>query len=174
MIANGKNVVRRSAFRYVRALDASIGHTASKAVRLDDKHADLPLAAEISPVRRESSRGNTTHDVVIKTGDQTEAGTTSRVTVQFIGNQGELSFVFDDDVEPHFRRSSIDCASVPAVNIGEPHTCCLQLEMQGDSPSWFVDTVEIVTDDGSTIWEFEQWIESDATACAGHDRILGG
>jgi hypothetical protein len=154
-------------------LDASVDDTASKAVRRVDKHVDLPLAAEFSPVHGESSRGNTTHDVVIKTGHQTDAGTTSKVTVQFIGNQGELSFAFDDDVEPHFRRGSIDCASVPAVDIGEPHTCCLQLEMQGDSPSWFVDTVEIVTDDGSTIWEFEQWIESDATACVGRDRILG-
>ena len=114
------------------------------------------------------------YELTILTGGGPDAGTTGVVHMKFDGTNGSTGWQrFADERQPHFRRGLVDVAAVECGDLGDVDTCSLLVERRGDSPAWFVRTVELTTGEESLVWTFETWVKGEPVSRSGPSREPG-
>jgi len=116
------------------------------------------------------------YEVVIKTGDDEQAGTTREVWFKVDGTNHATPWIHFDDLEgaPEklFRRGKIaSCQFETEANLGELQSIWLKLHPQdGSNPEWLVDTVEVMHGDTSDMWRLSTWVSPGTPVCAGPEK----
>ncbi|ESO97796.1 hypothetical protein LOTGIDRAFT_208950 [Lottia gigantea] len=104
------------------------------------------------------------YELTVYTGDVSDAGTDSKITMTIFGSRGSTSPIELDKNQDRFERAKVDFMKMDLEDIGDVKKMRLSLDGKGSRPTWFLEKVELRNmETGSlSVFHLKDWLSKDS------------
>jgi hypothetical protein len=121
----------------------------------EGRRAAIPVAGREDALVKE-------YEIALVTGSPENSGTNGEVWIKLEGAAGITGWIqFSRLSDRYFEPGSVAQGHLTFADIGVPEACYVALTGEGKPDSWFLETVELVDNESSHVWEFGEWISTE-------------
>ncbi|XP_050409617.1 lipoxygenase homology domain-containing protein 1 [Patella vulgata] len=106
-----------------------------------------------------------TYEVTVSTGDVSDAGTDSKITLTVFGTKGSTSPTELDKNEDRFERAKVDFMKMELEDVGDVKKIRIALDGKGSRPTWNLDKIELrnMKTGGLSVFHCRDWLSKETS-----------